>query len=164
MVSYNTNNSRTRLTSYIRRAMLASGWVALSAVIGFAAVTESRETAAMPYPITIDATSIVSQSWWTVPGITPSIWTSDPETSDAYRTSEPRVLQLPPGRYKFISFTFDFPFEVTQEGHVAYAPSLDQCVEGRGTASLIVRCKRTYPHGGIPEYSLAPSRTNQEAP
>ncbi len=152
----NRNNSRTRITPYIRRVMLASGCVALSALIGFVAVLESRETAAAPYPITIDATSIVSQSWWTVPGITPSIWTSDPETSDAYRTSEPRVLQLPPGRYKFISFTFDFPFEVTQQGLVDFSPSLDQCVGGRGTQTLVVRCKRTYPHGGQPDYSTTP--------
>ena len=156
MVSCSTNNSRTCLPPYIRRAMLASGWLAWSAVIGFAAVTESRETPATPYPITIDATSIVSQSWWTVPGITPSIWTSDPETSDAYRTSEPRVLQLPPGRYKFISFTFNFPFEVTQEGAVEFSSSPDQCVGGRGTHTLVVRCKRTYPHGGQPDYSTAP--------
>jgi len=108
------------------------------------------------HAITIDATSIVSQSWWQVPGVTPSIWTSDPETSDAYRTSDTRVLQLKPGQYKFISFTFDFPFDVTPEGTVAYAPTLDQCVEGRGTHTLIVRCKRTYPHGGQPEYRLAP--------
>jgi hypothetical protein len=135
--------------------MLASGCIALSAVIGFVAIAESQEPAA-PYPITIDATSIVSQSWWTVPGITPSIWTSDPETSDAYRTSEPRVLQLPPGRYKFISFTFDFPFEVTQAGTVEFSSSLDQCVGGRGTRTLVVQCKRTSPYGGQPEYSIAP--------
>lgn len=132
--------------------------------MGFTATAERTTSTEQEHAITIDATAIVSQSWWQVPGVTPSIWTSDPETSDAYRTSEPRVLRLQPGRYQFISFTFDFPFEVTQEGRVAYAPSLDQCVEGRGTASLIVRCKRTYPHGGIPEYSLGPSRTNQEAP
>ena len=124
--------------------------------MGPSAIAESGETSATHHPITIDATSIVSQSWWHVPGITPLIWTSDPETSDAYRTSEPRVLQLPPGRYKFISFTFDFPFEVTQEGAVDFSSSLDQCVGGRGTSTLIVRCKRTYPHGGTPEYSLAP--------
>lgn len=152
MVSCNKSNFRTRFTPHIRRAMLVPGCVALSAMIGFAVATESRETPATPYPITINATSIVSQSWWTVPGITPSIWTSDPETSDAYRTSEPRVLQLPPGRYKFISFTFDFPFEVTQEGTVEFSSSLDQCVGGRGTQTLVVRCKRTYPHGGEPEY------------
>jgi hypothetical protein len=156
MVSDNNDNSPARLNPRIRHATLASGGVVLSALIGFVAITESRDAPATPYPITIDATSIVSQSWWTVPGITPSIWTSDPETSDAYRTSEPRVLQLPPGRYKFISFTFDFPFEVTQAGTVEFSSSLDQCVGGRGTQTLIVRCKRTYPHGGQPEYSLTP--------
>ena len=125
--------------------ILSCAALAWTAWMGSIAIAESRETPATLYPITIDATSIVSQSWWQVPGVTPSIWTSDP-----------RVLQLQPGQYKFISFTFDFPFEITAEGTVAYAPSLDQCVEGRGTPTLIVRCKRTYPHGGQPEYPLAP--------
>lgn len=142
------------LTPRIRRMIAASGCLALSAWLGFAA--ESREPASTPYPILIDATSIVSQSWWTVPGVTPSIWTSDPESSDAYRTSEPRVLQLPPGQYKFISFTFDFPFEVTRAGTIDFPSTLDQCVGGRGTSTLIVRCKRTYPYGGEPDYSLTP--------
>ena len=136
--------------------ILSCAALAWTAWMGSIAIAESRETPATLYPITIDATSIVSQSWWQVPGVTPSIWTSDIETSDAYRTTDPRVLQLQPGQYKFISFTFDFPFEITAEGTVAYAPSLDQCVEGRGTPTLIVRCKRTYPHGGQPEYPLAP--------
>ena len=136
--------------------ILSCAALAWTAWMGSIAIAESRETPATLYPITIDATSIVSQSWWQVPGVTPSIWTSDIETSDAYRTTDLRVLQLQPGQYKFISFTFDFPFEITAEGTVAYAPSLDQCVEGRGTPTLIVRCKQTYPHGGQPEYSLAP--------
>ena len=136
--------------------ILSCAALAWTAWMGSIAIAESRETPATLYPITIDATSIVSQSWWQVPGVTPSIWTSDIETSDAYRTTDPRVLQLQPGQYKFISFTFDFPFEITAEGTVAYAPSLDQCVEGRGTPTLIVRCKRTYPHGGQPEYSVGP--------
>lgn len=127
-----------------------------AAGMGSLAMANAPRNDEKEHAITIDATSIVSQSWWQVPGVTPSIWTSDIETSDAYRTSEPRVLQLKPGHYKFISFTFDFPFEVTPEGMVAYASSLNQCVEGRGTATLIVRCKRTYPHGGQPEYPLAP--------
>lgn len=147
---------RPYLTPQIRRMILGCAVVAWTAWMGSAAIAESREPSAMHYPITIDATSLVPQSWWQVPGVTPSIWTSDPETSDAYRTSDPRVLQLKPGHYKFISFTFDFPFEVTPEGTVAYAPSLNQCVEGRRTSTLIVRCKRTYPHGGQPEYSVAP--------
>ena len=88
------------------------------------------------------------QSWWQVPGITPPLWVLDPETSDAYRTTETRELKLKPGQYKFISFTFDFPFTVSLDGKVEYSKSLDQCVEGRGTQTLVVRCKRTYPHGG----------------
>ena len=123
---------------------------------GLPAKANQLETDEQKFAVTIDATAIVSQSWWHVPGVTPSIWTSDPETSDAYRTTETRVLQLKPAQYKFVSFTFDFPFEVTPAGTVTYAPALDQCVGGRGTATLIVRCKRTYPHGGKPDYSLAP--------
>lgn len=123
---------------------------------GIPAKAEPLQMDEPKYAITIDATAIVSQSWWHVPGVTPSIWTSDPETSDAYRTTESRVLQLKPGQYKFISFTFDFPFDVTPAGMVEYAPALNQCVGGRGTSTLIVRCKRTYPHGGKPDYSLAP--------
>ena len=147
---------RPRLNPQIRRVLLGCACVAWIAWTGPSAIAESGETSAPHHPITIDATSIVSQSWWYVPGITPSIWMSDPETSDAYRTTEPRVLQLKPDHYKFISFTFDFPFEVTLKGTVAYAQYLNQCVEGRGTPTLIVRCKRTYPHGGKPDYSLAP--------
>jgi hypothetical protein len=81
------------------------------------------------HPITIDPTPLVPQSWWQVPGITPPLWVLDPETSDAYRTTETRELKLKPGQYKFISFTFDFPFTVSLDGK-------------------LVRCKRTYPHGG----------------
>lgn len=136
--------------------ILGSVYLLFSADMRSLVMAELPGSVEQEHAITIDATSIVSQSWWHVPGVTPSIWTSDPETSDAYRTSDPRVLQLKPGHYKFISFTFDFPFEVTPEGTVAYAPSLNQCVEGRRTSTLIVRCKRTYPHGGQPEYSVAP--------
>lgn len=100
------------------------------------------------HTITIDATTLVPASWWQVPGVTPSIWASDPESLDAPKTSERRELQLKPGAYKFISFTFDFPFTVTLDGTLEFAKSLDQCIDGRGTQTLIVRCKRMYPHGG----------------
>lgn len=100
------------------------------------------------YAITIDATKLVPTSWWQVPGITPSIWNSDPESLDAPKTSELRELPLRPGKYKFISFTFDFPFTVTLNGMLDFATSLDQCVGGRGTRTLVVLCKRMYPHGG----------------
>jgi hypothetical protein len=100
------------------------------------------------HAILIDATKLVPASWWQVPGVTPSIWASDPESLDAPKTSEPRELQLKPGTYKFISFTFDFPFTVQLDGTLEFAKSLDQCIDGRGTHTLTVRCKRMYPHGG----------------
>ncbi len=98
--------------------------------------------------ITIDATKLVPTSWWQVPGVTPSIWNSDPESLDAPKTSELRELLLKPGKYKFISFTFDFPFTVLLNGTLDFSKSLDQCIEGRGTQTLVVKCKRMYPHGG----------------
>ncbi|MEP6889295.1 MAG: hypothetical protein ABI955_01200 [Nitrospirota bacterium] len=104
------------------------------------------------HAITIDATTINPQSWWQVPGVTPSIYGSDPESMDAYRTTESRVLKLKPGKYKFVSFTFDFPFAVNIEGKLEIAQSLDQCVEGRGTQTLIVRCSRTFPYSGQRDY------------
>lgn len=122
---------------------------------GLAAIPLETGLASGPPPahlkehiITVDATKLVPSSWWQVPGATPSIWASDPESLDAPKTSELRELALKPGKYKFISFTFDFPFAVTLDGTLDFATSLDQCIEGRGTQTLIVRCKRIYPHGG----------------
>ncbi len=104
------------------------------------------------HKITIDATAIEPPSWWQVPGVTPSIYASDPDSMDAYKTTDARALGLKPGKYKFMSFTFDFPFTVNLDGKLEYAASLDQCVGGRGTQSLVVTCKRTYPHGGQRDY------------
>ena len=104
------------------------------------------------HAITIDSTVLEPPSWWYVPGVTPSIWNSDPESMEAFKTTDKRTLSLKPGKYKFVSFTFDFPFSVNLDGKIEFAQSLDQCVDGRGTQTLIVRCKRTYPHGGQPDY------------
>lgn len=119
---------------------------------GLAAMPTGALASTAPVTITIDATALVPQSWWQIPGITPLIWSSDVESSDAYRTSEMKPLTLAPGQYKFVSFTFDFPFIVTTEGALDFSPVLDQCVKGRGTQTLTVVCKRTYPHGGRPDY------------
>jgi len=104
------------------------------------------------HPITIDATVLDPPSWWQVPGVTPSIYNSDPESMDAYKTTDKQTLALRPGKYKFVNFTFDFPFTVNLEGRIEFASSLDQCVSGRGTQTLLIRCSRTYPHGGEPDY------------
>jgi hypothetical protein len=105
------------------------------------------------HAIMIDPTVLDPPSWWYVPGVTPSIYNSDPDSLDAFKTTDKRTLALKPGKYKFISFTFDFPFSVNLDGTLEFASSLDQCVEGRGTQTLIVRCKRTYPYGGQPDYT-----------
>ncbi len=73
-----------------------------------------------------------------VTGVTLSIW-----ASNAYRTSEVRLLSLRQTAYKFVSFTFDFSFCVTTDWTVEYSPVLDECVSGRGTQALIIWCKGT---------------------
>lgn len=127
-------------------------WAALACLVPIESRAEATRSNDPAYTITIDSTAIVSQSWWHIPGVTPSIWTSDPETSDAFRTTDVRKLSLHPGQYKFVSFTFDFPFTVTQTGTIEFSTSLDQCVEGRGKQTLVIKCKRTYPHGGRTDY------------
>jgi hypothetical protein len=129
-------------------AVVLSGAVGLTVVEAAAPPSYTKEHAIM-----IDPTVLDPPSWWYVPGVTPSIYNSDPESLDAFKTTDKRTLALKPGKYKFISFTFDFPFSVNLEGKLDFASSLDQCVEGRGTQTLIVRCKRTYPYGGQPDYT-----------
>jgi hypothetical protein len=146
----------------IRRRLLAFGW----ALAGLLTIVSTQWSFAgeppahlKEHPITIDATKLVPTSWWQIPGITPSIWNSDPESLDAPKTSELREMQLRPGKYKFISFTFDFPFTVNLNGTLDFSASLDQCVSGRGTQTLVVSCKRMYPHGGQrdPYYEQQPN-------
>ncbi len=103
--------------------------------------------------ITIDATSLKPPTRWYVPGITPIIWSLDPDSTDAYRTTDIKEVKLKPGSYRFGTFTFDFPFDVTLEGTLHFASSLDQCVSGRGTQLLRVSCTKTMPYGGKPEYT-----------
>lgn len=139
------------------------GSFALFAVVpllaaGLLSVGSSFSAAAPPpaytkeHAITIDATALKPPTWWQVPGITPMIMTYDPDSTDAYRTTEVRQIKLKPGKYRFGTFTFDFPFTVSLEGKLEFASSLDQCVEGRGTQQLTVRCSRTVPYGGQRDY------------
>ena len=132
--------------SVVHRAILIGILTMAAAGAGFAGTPPAAHLT--EHRITIDATKLVPASWWQVPGVTPSIWNSDPESLDAPKTSELRELPLKPGKYKFISFTFDFPFAVNLNGTLDFSKSLDQCIEGRGTQTLVIRCKRMYPHGG----------------
>ena len=126
-------------------AVMLAGNVPLVAAVPPAAFTKE-------YPITIDATGLNPPTWWQVPGVTPMIMTLDPESSDAFRTTERKELKLKPGKYRFGTYTFDFPFTVTLQGKLEFAQSLDECVGGRGTQMLTVHCTRTVPYGGHRDY------------
>jgi hypothetical protein len=104
------------------------------------------------YPITINPNALNPPTWWHVPGITPLIWTKDPINMDAYKTSEVKTLKLKPGEYRFGTFTFDFLFKVTLSGNLDFSPTLDQCVDGRGTQILTIRCSHTQPYPQEPDY------------
>ncbi len=104
------------------------------------------------HTITVDATALTPPTRWHVPGITPIIWSMDPYSTDAYKTTDVQVVKLKPGPYRFGTFTFDFPFEVSLDGALNFPHSLDQCVVGRGTQKLTVLCSRTQPYSGQREY------------
>ena len=104
------------------------------------------------YTIMIDPTPLDPPTWWHVPGVTPLLWTKDPMTYEAYRTTELREIKLKPGEYRFGTFTFDFAFRVTLDGVLAFDSSLGQCVKGQGTNKLEVRCSHTQPYKQNPDY------------
>ena len=129
------------------------GMLALLAVLPAGSAQAAPPPAHMKeYAIMIDATTLHPPTRWQVPGITPMIMTMDPDSTEAYATTERRELKLKPGSYKFGTFTFDFPFQITLDGKLDFAQSLDQCVAGRGTQMLMVTCSRMYPYGGKREY------------
>jgi len=95
---------------------------------------------AREHPIEIDATAIHPVVEWHIPGATEPIQSVRPPMTDKKVT-----LHLRPGRYTFGTYTFTFEFMVNPDGKLDYLRSLDQCVSGRGTAALIVMCRRTQP-------------------
>ena len=104
------------------------------------------------FVIKVDPTTLTPPTWWQVPGVTPLIWSMDPVSTDALPTSEARELRLKPGKYQFGTFTFNFVFKVTLSGTLEYAKTLDQCVDGRGTSNLTIRCSHTQPYPQEPDY------------
>lgn len=130
------------------------GMVLAAIVVGLVlpATTVLGASAAKEFPITIDATKLEPPSLWQIPGLTPAIWTLDPESTDALRTAEVTELRLKPGTYSFATFTFSFQFTVTQDGTLEFEKKYDQCVSGRGTRTLLVKCKRMQPYGGQRDY------------
>lgn len=142
-----------RLQTRSFEGLLPLALIVLSgAVLDQGAEAAPQRPQAKEYSIMIDATALNPPTWWYVPGVTPIIWSMEPDNTEALRTTSPHELKLKAGNYRFGTFTFDFPFTVTLDGTLDFAPSLDQCVTGRGTNALAIRCSRTQPYGGQPEY------------
>ena len=150
---------RPHRNSKLAHRMVLSPAIAAILMPGVLIAALSSSMAAAPpssytkeHTITIDATALNPPTWWQVPGVTTMIMTMDPDSTEALRTTSPHELKLKPGTYHFGTFTFDFPFVVTLDGALDFPASLDQCVSGRGTQRLVVRCSRTQPYGGQPDY------------
>lgn len=124
-------------------------------ITAFALVAEAAEPTnplLREFSITVDPSALNPPTWWHVPGITPLIWTKDPINMDAYKTTDIKELKLKPGEYRFGTFTFDFLFKVTLSGTLDFAKTLDQCVNGRGSEKLTIRCSHTQPYPQEPDY------------
>ena len=134
------------LASPIRATLVAVSLMGSVLPVDVSGAREPVNPLTREYPITIDPTSLDPPTWWHVPGVTPLIWTNDPLTFESYRTTDVREIQLKPGEYRFGTFTFDFAFRITLDGMLDFAQSLTQCVEGRGTRTLVIRCSHTQPY------------------
>ena len=126
--------------------ILAGSLIGSVLTVDISGAREAVNPLTREYAITIDPTALDPPTWWHVPGVTPLIWTNDPITYESYKTTDVREIQLKPGEYRFGTFTFDFAFRVTLEGKLDFDRSLTQCVEGLGTARLVVRCTHTQPY------------------
>jgi hypothetical protein len=92
---------------------------------------------AQEHPIMINATAIVPSRAWSVPGVTEPLQS----IRDRMMTDRVATLKLRPGRYMFMTMAFSFEFLVNLDGKLDYVKHLDKCVEGRGTATLVIKCR-----------------------
>ena len=138
--------SSLNLPRFVKNSILACSLVGTVLVGDAGAAREAVNPLTREYAITIDPTALDPPTWWHVPGVTPLIWTKDPITYESYKTTDVREIKLKPGEYRFGTFTFDFAFRVTLEGKLEFDRTLEQCVDGLGTARLVIRCSHTQPY------------------
>lgn len=93
------------------------------------------------HPIVFDATGIVPPMPWNIPGVTEPIQS----VRDRMMTDKVTTLQLRPGRYIFMTTIFSFEFTVNLDGKLDYMKTIDRCVGGRGTSTLLVKCRKMQP-------------------
>jgi len=115
--------------------MIATG-ATLVVGVTIAEQNQPRLPLAKEHPIMINATAIVPPRAWSVPGVTEPLQS----VRDRMMTDKVATLKLRPGRYMFMTTAFSFEFMVNLDGKLDYR-NLDKCVEGRGTTTLVVKCR-----------------------
>ena len=121
------------------------GAVVIAAALAFAAPaadqTPPTHPLAQEHPIVFDATGITPSMPWSIPGVTEPVQS----VRDRMVTDKVSTLKLRPGRYIFMTTIFSFEFTVNLDGKLDYMKSLGRCVEGRGTSTLLVTCRKMQP-------------------
>jgi len=101
------------------------------------AVDQPKLPLAQEHPIVVNATAIMPPRAWSVPGVTEPLQS----VRDRMMTDKVATLKLRPGRYMFMTTAFSFEFLVNLDGKLDYMKHLDKCVDGRGTTTLLVKCR-----------------------
>lgn len=118
------------------------GAVIISAALAVAAPAAEqvppKHPLAQEHPIVFDARGILPPIAWSVPGVTEPLQS----VRDRMMTDRVTTLQLRPGKYMYMTTIFSFEFTVSLDGLVDYSKMVQHCVDGRGTAKVIVKCRR----------------------
>jgi hypothetical protein len=121
------------------------GAMALSAGLALAAPAADQAPPTHPlkqeHPIVVDARGIIPPIAWSVPGVTEPVQS----VHDRMVTDKVTTLKLRPGKYIFMTTIFSFEFTVNLDGKLDYMKTIDGCVGGRGTGTLIVKCRKMQP-------------------
>lgn len=121
------------------------GAMVMAAGLAFAAPAADQSPPKHPlaqeHPIVVDARGILPPIAWSVPGVTEPIQS----VHDRMVTDKVTTLKLRPGKYIFMTTIFSFEFTVNLDGKLDYMKTIDGCVGGRGTAMLLVKCRKMQP-------------------
>jgi hypothetical protein len=120
--------------------MLALGSAGTAGQPSSVAGGPSKHPLAQEHPIVVDATAIIPSKVWSIPGATEPL-----QSLTGSMTNEVKTVYLRPGRHTFTTTSFSFEFTVDLEGKLDYHPNHDQCLAGRGTSTLLVKCRFTMP-------------------
>ena len=127
------------LSAFWGAAVVAAGLAA--AAPAFAGQAPPKHPLAQEHPIVVDAMAIHPPMPWSIPGLTEPVQS----VRDRKMTDKVVTLSLRPGRYIFMTTIFSFEFTVNLDGKLDYMKTIDRCVGGRGTAMLLVTCRKMQP-------------------